>query len=157
MNNKDKRLQELITKHKPMTNQDVINNFQEQKKIRQSFTTNAVELEKNLMDFNRILDPLINPDEPEKALCWIRRPTSSELEKMLPTELLAYKNNPDSTPIDIMQKYENFQFEMMANLIENPKHDDKWWKEHSNLVFQSLFQKHLSGILENLGVAAENF
>jgi hypothetical protein len=157
MVNKNERLSQLIQKHKPLNKKELLENFQEQKKIRQSFTTDAVELEKNLMNFNKIIDPMINPDEPDNALCWIRRPTTAQLEKMLPAELMAYKNDPNAIPVDIMKKNENFQFEMMAELIELPKHNAQWWKENSNLVFQSLFQKHLTGVLEDLGINAENF
>ena len=63
----------------------------------------------------------------------------------------------DKIPVEVSKKYQDFQFEMMANLITKPKHDVKFWKEHSNLVFQQLFQLHLSGILEDLGISAENF
>jgi len=156
MSQKEKRLQELIQKHKPMTKKDVEASFKEQAEIKKSFTTNAIELEQNLMKFNQITDPLIDP-ESGNALCWIRRPTTAELEAMIPAELLEYKNDPDQVPAETMKKHADFQFEMMANLIANPKKDASFWRNNTNLVFQSLFQKHLTGVLEDLGISAENF
>jgi hypothetical protein len=156
MVNKDEKLKELIQKHKPMTKKELVQTFRDQAEMKSKMTTDASVLEQNLINFNKIEDPLLDP-ETGNPLCWIRRPTAIEFDKMIPTELLEYKNKPEEVPDNIMKKYQDFQFDMMANLIENPKHDAQWWKEHSNLVFQSLFQKHLTGILEDLGINAENF
>jgi hypothetical protein len=152
----NKNLHQLIEKHKPMTKRDVIENIKQHAEIKKNITTNAAELEANLKKFNEITDPLIDP-ETGNALCWIRRPTTLELENMIPLQLMEYKNSPETIPKDIMKKYGDFQFEMMANLITNPKKDMEFWKTNTNLVFQSLFQKHLSGVLEDLGISAENF
>jgi hypothetical protein len=154
--NKNERLNQLIQKHKPMTKADVFNNFKEQAEMKKRITTNAVELEANLTKFNNIVDPLIDPESGD-ALVWIRRPTTAQLEALVPSELLEYKSNPEACPSEIMKKYENFQFEMMADLITNPKHNAKYWKENTNLIFQGLFQKHLNGVLEDLGINSENF
>ena len=126
------------------------------RKVKKEMTTDAAVLEQNLLEFNRITDPLIDP-ETEKVLCWIRRPTMEELEKFIPAELLEYRNTPEEIPKSTMEKYKDFQFEMMANLIENPKKSADWWKKNSNLVFQQLFQLHLRSVMEDLGITAENF
>ena len=138
-----------------MTPKQIKERFQEMKEMKKDLTTNAVELEQNLKSFNEIVDPLIDP-ESEKILCWIRRPTTAELESLIPMELLAYRNQ-DEIPTKITKKYEDFQFKMMADLITNPKHNGAWWKQHANLVFQSLFQVHLQGVMSDLGISAENF
>lgn len=156
MVDKNQRLKQLIEKHKPMTKADVNENFKLQAEMKKKITTNAVELEANLTKFNNIVDPLLDPESGD-ALVWIRRPTTFELEQLIPAELMEYKSNPESCPPETMKKYENFQFEMMANLITNPKHDAEHWKKNTNLVFQNLFQKHLTGVLEDLGITAENF
>jgi hypothetical protein len=156
MSAKDKRLRQLIEKHKPMTKADVNENFKLQAEMKRKITTNAAELEANLTKFNNIVDPLFDPESGD-ALVWIRRPTTFELEELIPAELMEYKSNPEACPPETMKKYENFQFEMMANLITNPKHNAEFWKKNTNLVFQNLFQKHLTGVLEDLGITAENF
>jgi hypothetical protein len=148
--------EEFIRKHKPLTKKEIEEKFKLQEEAKKSMTTDAVVLEKNLMDFNKISDPLIDPAT-GKVLCWIRRPTQQEWEEMLPTELLEYKNKLEEIPTDIWTKYKDLQFEMMAKLIVNPEHTAQEWKERSNLVFQQLFQIHLAGILELLGITAENF
>jgi len=147
---------EFIRKHKPLTKKEVVEKFHEMRKVKKEMTTDAAVLEQNLLEFNRITDPLIDP-ETEKVLCWIRRPTMEELEKFIPAELLEYRNTPEEIPKSTMEKYKDFQFEMMANLIENPKKSADWWKKNSNLIFQQLFQLHLQGVMEDLGITAENF
>ena len=147
---------EFIRKHKPLTKKEVVEKFHEMRKVKKEMTTDAAILEQNLLEFNRITDPLIDP-ETEKVLCWIRRPTMEELEKFIPAELLEYRNTPEEIPKSTMEKYKDFQFEMMANLIENPKKSADWWKKNSNLIFQQLFQLHLRSVMEDLGITAENF
>lgn len=150
------KTQDLIHKHGVLTPKQVRKRFAEVRKIKKTLTTKASELEKNLIAFNKITDPLVDP-ETNKPLCWIRRPTTTELEALMPTELMQYQNSPENVPQDVMEKYKDFQFKMMANLIENPKKSANWWKEHANLVFQQLFQIHLRCIMEDLGLSAENF
>jgi len=147
---------EIIQRHKPLTRADVKKKFQEMKRIKKELTQDAAILEKNLENFNKIVDPLVDP-ETEKVLCWVRRPTTEELESLIPAELLEYRGRPNEVPSDVMKKYKDFQFNMMANLIDNPKKSADWWKKRANQVFQRLFQLHLQGVMEDLGIMAENF
>lgn len=147
---------EIIRRHKPLTKTDVKKKFQEMKRIKQELTQDAAVLEKNLDNFNKIVDPLVDP-ETDKVLCWIRRPTTDELESLIPAELLEYRGRPDDVPSDVMKKHKDFQFAMMASLIGNPKRSADWWKKRANQVFQRLFQLHLQGVMEDLGIMAENF
>ena len=146
----------IIRRHKPLTKADVTKKFQEMKKIKQELTQDATVLEKNLENFNKIVDPLVDP-ETDKVLCWIRRPTTEELESLVPAELLEYRGRPNEVPSDVMNKHKDFQFAMMASLIGNPKRSANWWKKRANQVFQRLFQLHLQGVMEDLGIMAENF
>jgi len=139
-----------------MTKADLEKKVEQTKELRKNLTTDAAELEQNLMKFNETLDPLVDPDT-KKPLCWIIRPTQSQWEEMMPSELLEYRNTPDDIPPEILKKYQDQQFEMMAKLIKKPEHDSAWWKAHANLVFQELFQLHLRGVMEDLGLTAENF
>jgi len=148
--------EEIIHKYKPLTKKEIEERFKQHKAIREKLTKNAAELEQNLMKFNQILDPLVDP-ETGNCLCWVRRPTQQEWEDMLPTELLQFRGKPENVPDDVWEKYKDFQFEMMARLIEKPKHDAKWWKAHANLVFQQLFHLHIKCVLEELGISTENF
>ena len=146
----------FIQKHKPLTKADVKRRFTEMEKAKTDMTKDASVLEQNLMDFNKTLDPMVDPAK-GTVLCWIRRPTAKEYEEMLPAELLEYRGDPDEVPQEVLKKYQDFQFDMMARLIENPKHDTKWWKSHANLVFQTLFQMHITNIMEELGISVGNF
>lgn len=146
----------LLKKYKPLTPSQVKKKFKEMKRIKKELTQDAAILEKNLMQFNQTIDPLVDP-ESEKVLCWVRRPTTDELETLIPAELLEYRGRPNDVPPEVMQKHRDFQFKMMANLIEKPKKDVEWWKKHANLIFQRLFEMHLQGVMEDLGIMAENF
>lgn len=147
---------EFLKKHKPKTRAELKKQFQDMENAKKDMTTNSTILEQNLKKFNSIEDPLLNPVNDE-VLCWIRRPTSAELETLVPAELLKYQNSPEDVPQHITDKYKDFQFQMMSNLITNPKKDADWWKLNANLVFQQLFQIHLQNVMEQLGISAENF
>lgn len=151
-----KKNKELLKRYKPLTKAEVKKKFREMKQIKTKMTQDAAVLEKNLIQFNRTLDPLVDP-ESGKELCWVRRPTTDELESLIPSELLEYRGRPDEVPPEVMRKHKDFQFEMMANLIEKPKKTSAWWKKRANLVFQRLFEMHLQGVMEDLGIMAENF
>lgn len=146
----------VLSRHKALSKAELKKRFEDMSRIKKTLTKDAAILEKNLMDFNKILDPLIDP-ESTKVLCWIRRPATKELENMIPEELLKYRGKPEEVPLDLMQKHQDFQFKMMANLIENPKKDAEWWKANANFVFQRLFEIHLGTVMADLGIMTENF
>ena len=153
----EKIKKKFIEKHKPLTRKEVVQRIKERKEMKSKLTQDAAVLEKNLIAFNKILDPLVDPEN-DKVLCWIRRPTQDEWEEMLPAELLEYRGkSTEEIPAEIWNRYKDLQFEMMEKLIEKPKHKAAWWKSHSNLVFQQLFNLHLTSVFELLGVSAENF
>lgn len=139
-----------------MTKADVEEAFKRQEEAKKKYETKAEQLEKNLEKFNEILDPIVNPATDE-ALCWVRRPTQTELEDMIPDELMKYKNDPKGVPAEVITESEDMLFSMMAQLIKIPDHDATWWKSHSNLVFQRLFQLHIQQVLHDLGIMVENF
>jgi len=123
---------------------------------KKQYTQDVSALEANLKKFNSILDPLIDPATNE-PLCWVRRPSQEEWEAMIPAELFEYENIED-VPKEVVNKIKDRQFDMMANLIEIPKHDADWWKKNSSsLVFQELFQMHIVEVYRKLGVLVGNF
>jgi len=148
--------EELLSRHKTLTKEDVERAFKQQDEAKRKYEMDVSILEKNLDKFNEILDPIVNPATDE-ALCWVRRPTQTELEEMIPSDLIKYKNNPAGVPAEVITKTEDMLFDMMARLIKIPEHDAKWWKSHSNLVFQRLFQMHIQQVLRDLGIMVENF
>ena len=146
----------ILEKHKPLSKAELKKKFGEMKQIKSKLTQDAAILEKNLMSFNKTLDPLCDP-ESGNVLCWVRRPTAKELEEMIPEELLKYRGSPEKVPLELMQKHKDFQFKMMEILIEKPKKNTAWWQENANLVFQRLFELHLEAVMSDLGIMTENF
>lgn len=152
----EKSNEAFLKKHKPLTTEEIKKQFDDKEKAKKQYTTDSAALESEIDNFNKMSDPLVNPAT-GKALCWIRRPTQIEWESMLPPELLQYRNNPNGIPPEVSAKYQDMTFDLMAKIIETPKHDAKWWKEHSNLMFIQLFQMHLNQLMQELGMLTENF
>jgi hypothetical protein len=70
---------------------------------------------------------------------------------------MEYRNNPESIPRELVEKYNDMTFDLMSKIIVKPPHDASWWKEHANTVFIRLFQMHLQMVFTELGMNAENF
>ena len=147
---------DLIRKHKTLTKEEVQQKFKEQEDIKKKYTMDAAKLEKNFERFNKILDPIINPATDE-ALCWVRRPTQTELEEMIPSEFMKYRNSPEKVPQTVLKENEDMLFKMMEKLIAVPEHSAEEWKGRANLVFQRLFNLHLEQVLLDLGIGVKNF
>lgn len=150
-----RKKQSFLKRHKSLSREDVAKQLRKMEEAKQNYETDATSLEENIKNFNLQTDPLVDPVS-GKALCWVRRPTQAELERLVPSELTKYENLED-VPEEIQEKYANVQFKMMAQLIEKPKKGATWWKEHANLIFQELFQLHLVDIYKKLGLLIENF
>jgi hypothetical protein len=150
----DERERALIKKHS-RTPEQIAEEMKKLEAAKQGMTQNVTELEANLREFNEILDPIVNPNT-GKPMCWIRRPSQTEWETMIPAELMKYRDDKDVPP-EISKKYSDHQFEMMAKLIAKPQHDAQYWKDNSNILFQELFQIHLTEVYRKLGIMVENF
>lgn len=123
---------------------------------KKQYTQDVVKLQANLDKFNNTSDPLIDPATGD-VLCWIRRPTQDEWESMIPAELYEFEEIEDVTK-EVLEKIKNRQFDMMANLITNPKGDAEFWKKNGgSLVFQELFQMHIVEVYRKLGIIVGNF
>jgi len=150
-----KKARDFLFKHPPKTPEEIAKELKQMEEAKGKYTKDVAILEQNIKKFNSVLDPLIDPISGD-VLCWVRRPTQAEWDKMIPEEFLQYKFE-EEVPPEVSRKYANLQFEMMAKLIENPKHDAEWWKANSNLILQQLFQAHLTDVYRKLGLLVENF
>jgi hypothetical protein len=132
--------------------QDIVKMEEAKKRL----TQNATDLEANLKKFHEILDPIVDPNDPSKALCWVRRPSAKEWEELMPTEMLQYKTL-EEVPKEMLERYKDHNFKLMEKLIAKPQHDAAWWKENTDLVFQEMFQIHLVDVYRKLGLMVGNF
>lgn len=147
---------DLIRKFKPLTPEEVRAKIKEKEEVKKQYSSDSATLEAELESFNDIIDPLINPVS-GKAMCWIRRPTQAEWESLVPTDVSVYKREGEEVDPQEAKKANDALFELMANIIANPKHDAKWWREHATLSFIELFNLHLTGIFKELGAMTTNF
>ena len=150
----NERAEAIAAKYK-RTPEQIAEDIVKMEAAKQKLTQDSAELEANLRHFHEILDPIIDPIE-GKPLCWMRRPSQTEWESMVPVELLAYKSD-EEVPPEIMEKYKDNSFQMMEKLIAKPQHDAQWWKENTDIVFQSLFSSHLLDVYRKLGMMTANF
>jgi len=147
----------LLKKYKSLTPEELAKQMKEKEEAKQKLVQDAVDLEFELENFNRIQDPIVNPLT-GKVMCWVKRPTQADMESMFPEEFLPYSTKKlEDIPPEISRKMNNALFDIMARLIVNPKHDALWWKEHATFDFIKLFQTHIQKVFEELGVAATNF
>ena len=114
---------EQIAQRYKRTPEQLAEDIAKMEEAKQKLTTSAADLEANLRHFHEILDPICDPINGD-ALCWIRRPSQTEWEAMVPVELLAYKSD-DEVPPEVMEKYKDNSFHMMEKLIAKPQHDDE--------------------------------
>lgn len=147
---------DLIKKFKPLTPEDVRAKIKEKEEAKKQYSVDSATLERELEEFNNTIDPLVNPVT-DKVMCWVRRPTQTEWESMIPANSSVYNKNPEEMTPEETQKSNDALFDLMANVISNPKHDAKYWKDHSTLMFIQLFNMHLNGVFKELGVQTTNF
>lgn len=150
----NERAEQIAQRYKK-TPEQVAEEIVKMEEAKSKLSTSAADLEANLKHFHDILDPICDPIN-GNTLCWMRRPSQTEWEKMVPTELLRYKSD-EEVPFEIMEKYKDNSFNMMEKLIANPQHDAQWWKDNTDIVFQSLFSAHLLDVYRKLGIMTGNF
>jgi len=150
----NERAEQIAQRYK-RTPEQLAEDIVKMEEAKQKLTQSSADLETNLKHFHEILDPICEPIN-GAPLCWVRRPSQTEWEAMIPTELLSYKSN-DEVPQEIMEKYKDNSFKMMEKLIAKPQHDAQWWKENTDIVFQSLFSSHLLDVYRKLGIMTGNF
>ena len=88
---------EQIAQRYKRTPEQLAEDIAKMEEAKQKLTTSAADLEANLRHFHEILDPICDPINGD-ALCWIRRPSQTEWEAMVPVELLAYKSDDEVPP-----------------------------------------------------------
>jgi hypothetical protein len=146
--------QSFMNKHKPLSTKEIDKKFSDNEAAKSTYTHDMATLEENLRNFNEKTDPIVLNGKP---LCWVKRPTKDQFERLIPPELMKYKNSLETVPKEISDKYEDQIYDLMAELIVEPKHDKSWWKVNSPLVFIPLFQAHMNEVYELVGINIENF
>ena len=112
----DDKTQSFVKKH-ARTSEQIADDIRKLEDVKKDLTQDSASLDANLREFNSIEDPILNPNN-GKPMCWVRRPTQTEWEEMIPAELMQYRD-AKKVPDDIAKRYADHQFEMMAKLIQN--------------------------------------
>lgn len=156
MSENEKKARDLIRRHKTLSKGEIRQQFKAHEDRKKKLTMDAASCETALENFNKIVDPVLNPTTGE-ALCWVKRPTQAELETLIPEEFLKYRNDPEGIPEEALKGNEDVLFKMMEALISVPEHTADEWKKRANLIFQRLFQMHIQQVMSDLGITVRNF
>jgi len=146
---------EQIAQRYKRTPEQIAEDIVKMEEAKTKLTQSSADLEANLKHFHEILDPICDPINGD-ALCWVRRPSQTEWEAMVPVELLSFKSDEEIPP-EMLEKYKDNSFKMMEKLIAKPQHDAQWWKDNTDIVFQQLFSSHMLDVYRKLGILTTNF
>lgn len=129
----------------------------EQESLEEEVAVNALSIEQELMAFSEQTDELVNP-ETNTPICKVKRPSSEQFRRFTPPELIKYRKDPESIPYDVAEEYEKDMYNLMAELIVEPKHDAEWWKKLPNAdEFMALFQAHMFKVRKQMQEKAKSF
>jgi len=112
------------------------------------------ELEQKIRGFSKKTDTLTVDGE---VLAYVQRPSASQFDRLFPQQLAKYRKKPEDIPFEVAKKYETDMYELMGELIVNPKHEVKWWKENTGDEFMAAFQAHVFNVRQKLQENIENF
>ena len=128
----------------------------EQESLEQEVVVASKAMEQEISSFSIKIDELISP-ETKKVMCKVRRPTTSQWKQLVPPELTKYKDDPKSVPLKLAEKYETLVYDIMAELIVQPKHTAQWWKDNTTYDFVALFQDHMIKTFDKMSENLGNF
>jgi len=128
----------------------------EQESLEREVAVASRAMEQEISSFSIKIDELISPVT-NKLMCKVQRPTTSQWKQLVPPELAKYKKDPKSIPLKVAEKYETLVYDIMAELIVQPKHTAKWWKDNTTYDFVVLFQDHMIKTFDKMSENLGNF
>jgi len=128
----------------------------EQEDLQREVAEASTEMEQELEAFSTKTDELKNPNN-SKLLAIIKRPTTSQFKRFTPISLLKYRDKPEDIPPDVAMKYTDDMYQLMAELVVQPKHTAEWWEDNTGDEFMALFQAHLAKTREKMSKTIEDF
>jgi len=143
-----------IAKKYAMPPEEVKRHDERVARTKAKYSMDQAEVEKALTDFLNIRDPIVVNG---KAIAWVKRPSMKQLKAMIPKELRPYVDNPKDVPEELNEKYENFFYEKMAEIIVVPKRSASEWEEWANPWFVRLFWQHIANIAQLMEGPIEGF
>lgn len=129
----------------------------DQEQLMAEYNERCQAMEHEISDFSTKTDEMKNPTT-GKVMAIVKRPTTNQWKQMVPKELMKYTGkDKKEIPIEVAEKYEELIYDVMAELIVEPKHDAKWWKDHTGYEFVQAFQSHMISIFDEMEKNIGNF
>lgn len=140
----------FLEKHKPLSKIEVAEKKADTKRAKEEYSKDISEVEKNLMDFFSLEYPMVNP-KTGKVLAWTKEIPYFKMIDMIPTEMFDRKKKEPEDMLNMVKEGKaDFTFKLMEEIITTPKHDWKWWKEHSTTEFIEIFNNHIQSFIEKI-------
>jgi len=146
--------EKFLEKHPALSEEEIKDKLREAKKAKASYSRKTEEIEKNLLGYFDIEEPIINPETGE-IIAWMKLPNNMLLEEYF--GLTGGKTSPQELTKEEKENIKNKEYELMEQLITIPKKNKEWWKQHLNPMFSRLVRFKLLSFFEEIGGATENF
>jgi len=153
MSEKEKK-EKFLEKHPPKTDEQIKQIQREAKYAKDKYSKDMEEVEKNLLGYFDIEEPIIDP-ETNKAIAWMKIPSNMLLEDYF--GLTGGKTSLQELSKEEVERLRDKEYELMEQLITRPSKDKDWWRQHLNPKFSKLVRIKLWEFFEEIGGVATNF
>lgn len=146
-------------KYPPLDKGGIKDEIEGQKTAKTVYAANAMEIEKNFTEFNKVLDPIYGqlPDGKKATIALVHRPKMRQIRALIPPEMAKYIAKGENPPEELEKKYAKFIYQKMAELIAVPEKTAEEWEEDSNPWFLNKFWKHIADIQTLIEGQSEGF
>ena len=142
---------DLIEKYADETPEEM---EQEQEDLETEVALTSKDLDQKITKFNQKVDPLMIDGE---IYGYVQRPSGKQYNRIIPTDLAKFRKHPENIPWETARKYEDDMYELMAELIVNPKHTPEYWRENTGDEFMAAFQAHVFNVRQKLQENIDSF
>lgn len=146
-------------KYPPLDEDGIKKEIKGQQTAKTVYAVNAMEIEKNFTEFNKVLDPIYGqlPDGTKSVIALVHRPKMKQIRALVPPEMAKYIATGKKPPEKLEKKYAKFIYQKMSELIATPKKTAEEWEDDSNPWFLHKFWQHIADIQKLIEGQSEGF
>ncbi len=139
----NKKTKKFLEKHPAMSKKEIKEAEEKDKKVRQEREHASIDYEKNLLKYFEKTEPIIDPDD-GITIALMRYPSYDELMDLVPPEL--------------EDKYADYMFKIISELVVQPKKDADWWRKQKGVMrFVGVFNVKLAELMRKQSEQAVGF
>jgi len=152
------RKKSFAEKYPPLDKAGIKKEIKDQETAKTKYVAEALEIEKNFAEFCEVLDPIMwkNPRTGKFVkIALVRRPTMKQMKELVPPEMAEYVGK--KAPKELEEKYAEFFYQKMAEMIVFPERTADGWEEDGNPWYLRMFWQHIADIVKLIEGQAEGF